>query len=63
MCLSCARIDLKTYPTHAKVGLGRCALDNLPGVFVSFFCRRECSHFLDAAPDIKEKRIEWSEKL
>jgi hypothetical protein len=62
-CLDCSRLDLQQFPAHARVGMGRCALETLPGVFESWRIERNCQSFSAAPADISEKRIEWAEKL
>jgi hypothetical protein len=62
-CLECAYLDLQRFREHARVGLGRCNLETLPGVFESWQVERNCGSFSTALADITEKRIEWAEKL
>lgn len=62
-CLHCQRLDIDQHPAHANAGMGRCKLEKLPGVFESWRSERKCNHFLEATEMVKEKRIEWSEKL
>jgi hypothetical protein len=58
-CIDCARLGLKAYPKHAVLGMGQCALDKLPGVFVSIAKDRQCDKFQEAAQGIAQKRREW----
>lgn len=61
-CLSCIHIDLRTYPAHAKVGVGRCKLQKLPGVFENFRIERDCKLFTAADAETVEKRNIWANK-
>lgn len=61
-CLTCAHIDLRTFPAHAKVGVSRCKLQPLPGVFENFRRERDCKLFAAADAETVAKRNEWANK-
>lgn len=61
-CLECSRLDLKQFPAHAKVGIGKCNMVSLPGVFVSFSRHRDCQSMRPADEEIVQARIDWWEK-
>ena len=42
-CITCDRLGLRDYPTHAKQGLGRCAVRPRVGMFVSITYARDCA--------------------
>jgi hypothetical protein len=61
-CLSCANLDLKSHPNHARVGLGACLSVRVIGKFRSFSQERNCSMFAPAEKDVVEARIAWANK-
>lgn len=63
ICLDCQHIESGEHKEHAKVGLGRCAFEQLPGVFVGFTRRRECAQFEQVSKEDAAKRRAWLEKL
>jgi hypothetical protein len=60
-CLTCGNLDLQRYPSHARVGFGRCKLETLPGVFVSIY--HQCGRHAEADKGVVEKRMEWAVKF
>lgn len=63
ICLHCKHINSGEHKEHARVGLGRCAFESLPGVFVSVTRRRECAQFEQVSEEDASKRQAWLEKL
>lgn len=63
ICLTCQHVESGEHAKHAKVGLGTCKFQSLPGVFVSLTYRRDCAQFKSVTPDVEKKRKEWEEKL
>lgn len=61
-CLMCAHVDLRSYPKHANVGLGRCKLEKVSGVFESFEKERQCDNYELADAEKVIKRLAWYEK-
>lgn len=61
-CLSCANLDLKSYPQHSRVGLGACLASRESGKFRSFTRERNCSMFAPAEKDVVEARMVWANK-
>ena len=61
-CITCKCIDLKTFPSHAKVGMGRCKLEKMGGVFESLIYDRVCKDHQPADDGIVSVRVDWLEK-
>jgi hypothetical protein len=62
ICLHCTELDLRTFREHAKVGMGRCKREELPGVFVTVAYDRACTQFVQASEGVIAKREEWRAK-
>jgi hypothetical protein len=63
-CLHCKNFNLRDYPSHAKVGIGRCmAVDVFKqgAVFVPIQSEFECDKYQQAADNVVAKRKEWNE--
>jgi len=62
ICLHCTQLDLRTHRDHAKVGMGVCKLEKLPGVFVTISYERDCKQFEPAPADVKAARDAWRKR-
>ena len=63
-CLYCKNLNLKDYPAHAKVNLGRCmAVDvyRRGAVFMPLHTDTECDQYQSATEEVIQKRKEWHE--
>lgn len=63
-CLYCKNLNLKDYPSHAKVNLGRCmAVDvyRRGAVFMPLHSDTECDQYQSATEEVIKKRKEWHE--
>jgi hypothetical protein len=63
-CLHCKNLNLKDYPAHAKVNLGRCmAVDvyRRGVVFMPLHTDTECDQYRAATEEVIQKRKEWHE--
>lgn len=63
-CLHCSNHNLKDYPSHARVGYGRCMAANLErdgAVFMSVYADVDCNKFRSAKEMVIIKREEWHE--
>jgi hypothetical protein len=61
-CLNCSRFNLRDYPRHVAVGLGRCMAADLHkngAVFVGIHSEFECNDYVSAKDTIISKRQEW----
>lgn len=58
-CLSCAHIDLKESPAHARVFLGHCKFDEVAR-FKPVMNDRECGKYKRASPATVTKREAWA---
>lgn len=58
-CLTCSRLDMRSHPTWAVNGLGRCLLQKQAGNFVSVMWRRKCEKYTAAgdAPVAIRRRV------
>ena len=58
-CLTCSRLDMRSHPTWAVNGLGRCLLQKQAGNFVSVMLRRKCEKYTAAgdAPVAIRRRV------
>jgi hypothetical protein len=59
-CIKCNDIQIKEYPSHAKIGYGRCQREE-HATFYSLQIMHDCVKFNAAPDDIIEKRIAWHE--
>ncbi len=63
-CLHCINYNLRDYPSHAKVGYGRCMAADLQrdgAVFMSIAAQVDCDGYSPAKDGIVFKREEWYE--
>lgn len=63
-CLHCINYNLRDYPSHAKVGYGRCMAADLAkdgAVFMSISGEVDCDAYSPAKDGIVFKREEWYE--
>jgi hypothetical protein len=60
-CLDCLNLDLQHNPKHAGVGFGWCKHKPV-GCFNSFSAPI-CEQFIEAPPEIVEKRIAFEKSL
>ena len=63
-CLHCINYNLRDYPSHAKVGYGRCMAADLQrdgAVFMSIAADVDCDGYSPAKDGIVFKREEWYE--
>lgn len=63
-CLHCVNFNLKSYPSHAKVGYGRCMIADIyrqGAVFMSTSADIECDKFKQSKEEIITRRNEWYE--
>lgn len=61
-CITCDRLGLRDHPTHAKQGLGRCAVRPKTGVFVSITYARDCAKHTQASEKTVAARRAWMAK-
>ena len=61
-CITCDRLALRDHPTHAKQGLGRCALRPRVGMFVSITYARDCAKHAQASEKTVAARRAWMAK-
>lgn len=62
-CLECAHITMRDHPKHANEGFGQCKLKAIPGQFVSYLYRRDCTNFKRADEDKILRRYAWQDQL
>lgn len=63
-CLYCKNFNLKDYPAHVKVNLGRCmAVDvyRVGAVFMWLNADIDCDKYQQASDEMVQKRKEWHE--
>lgn len=63
-CLHCINFNMKDYPSHARVGYGRCMAADLQrdgAVFMSISALVDCDAYSPAKDGIVFKREEWYE--
>jgi hypothetical protein len=63
-CLHCINYNMKDYPSHARVGYGRCMAADLQrdgAVFMSVVAEVDCDAYSPAKDGVVFKREEWYE--
>lgn len=63
-CLHCINYNLRDYPSHARVGYGRCMAADLQrdgAVFMSISALVDCDAYSPAKDGVVFKREEWYE--
>lgn len=63
-CLHCINYNLRDYPSHARVGYGRCMAADLQrygAVFMSIIAEVDCDAYSPAKDGVVFKREEWYE--
>ena len=60
-CLHCTKFNLRDYPAHARIGLGKCSIEKEK--YTYFATHYECKEFTKAANEIIEKRDAWKNNL
>ena len=60
-CLHCTKFNLRDFPSHARIGFGKCTIEQEKNRF--FAMRHECKEFTRASPEVIEKRDAWKNEL
>lgn len=58
-CIDCIHLDLQAYPKHAGLGMGKCKVEQMSGVFYPISRDRECEKFQTAATEKILRRESW----
>ena len=61
-CITCDRLSLRKHPAQAMQGLGRCAVRQRVGMFVSIAFARDCAKHTQASEKTVAARRAWMAK-
>lgn len=61
-CLNCKHLDLQSNDTMARMGYGKCSLENESWRYVTFRFERVCKNFDQVSAEIAKKRTDWAGK-
>ena len=60
-CLHCTKFNLRDSPSHARVGFGKCMIEQEK--YRYFAMHHKCKEFTKAAQEVIEKRDAWKREL
>lgn len=61
ICIECKYVSIKPYPSHAKVGLGKCDKKEF-ATFYALAKQRDCENYSRTTEAKIQKRINWYEQ-